>query len=386
MALIKRPWLWEGAVCLVIGLAALEAASFLLTKANLFLINETPTAYKAKGDLDFISLDDWRIERDDWGAWHVPNARTLQRSPCFSVQYASNEVGARDRPFAPDSGERRYLLIGDSFAEGYGVEEPDRAQAHLENATGVRILNFGAAGAIGPVQYWLIYERLARRYRHDGMIVFFYPANDFTENDYQFWLRTKMTFTEGSKERYRPYYAAVGDGTFKVVYPPNAERGTKRSRGRQFLIDYFWSANALRTVKMAWERRFVAEREIELRNGFAGRSYSGYFDATAEQQRAAVYFVEKLLSESKARDIVLIAIPAAEDFARVGAGQKREGTLWWPAFKSARERLRRPITFVDLVDFKPSDMDALFYPCDGHWTPYGNKWAADHIGPFLGRQ
>jgi hypothetical protein len=278
-----------------------------------------------------------------------------------------------------DASKVRYLLIGDSMAEGFGMNENQRAQAHIERLSGIQLLNFGTAGAFGPVQYWLIYEKLARKYKHDGVIVFFYPANDFTDNDYEFWRNTGITYADG-KERYRPYYAASSGG-FSYFYPPNAERGSKRSLVKQLLIEYFWSANALRTFRMAYLQR-AATNEAQ-RGASAARPYSGYFDATPEQQRAAVYFTDKLLRESPAKEHILVAIPTPEDFARIASGQKRERTFWWTQFKSAGERLGRPVKFVDLIDFRPPDIAALFNACDGHWSAYGNKWAGETVAKFL---
>lgn len=355
-------------VPLISGFVTLEVASFVLTKANLFLVNEIPSLYRGEGKL--IGIDDWRTEREEWGAWHLPTSGTTHTSPCFSVTYKSNEVGARDRSFALESSKRRYLLIGDSFAEGWGVSDAERAQALIENATDTELLNFGTGGGFGPVQYWLIYEKLARKYQHAGLIVFFFPANDFTDNDYSFWRRTGQTFVRGSKERYRPYYAHASDGGYQVFYPANTDRVAKRSALKQFIIDNLWSANAMRTLKTTL-LRMVVENEMD--------RYSGYFDSTVEQQRAAVYFIDKILKDSAASDILLVAIPALEDFTRVAAGQSRDKTYWWSQFASARERLGKPITFVDLVDEKPDVVTSLFLDCDPHWSPRGHAWAAGVI-------
>lgn len=380
---MRRGSFFGGAlVFVVVGLVSVELASFLLTKARLFSINETPKLYRLADS--GLGLDDWYTEKDEWGAWHTPNAWTTHTSHCFSVEYHSNEAGARDRPFTVDSPKPRYLLIGDSMTEGYGVKENERAQAHIERVSQMQLLNFGAAGAFGPVQYWLIYEKLARRYKHEGVIIFFYPANDFTDNDYEFWLRTGITYVDGKRERYRPYYAPTKDGTFTYFYPPNAERGSKRSLPKQLLIEYLWSANALRTFRIAYLQRAVAKEDAKKRDN-PTRPYSGYFDATSEQQRAAVYFVDKLLRESQAKDHILVAIPTHEDFARIASGQERGQTFWWTQFKSAGERLGKPVKFVDLSDFRPPDIAALFNVCDGHWSPYGNRWAGETVARFLPR-
>jgi hypothetical protein len=74
------------------------------------------------------------------------------------VSYRSNEVGARDTPFTHTklNSKDRYILLGDSFAEGYGVNFEDTAQAQIEKLLGIDVYNFGSDGYFGPVQYYLI--------------------------------------------------------------------------------------------------------------------------------------------------------------------------------------------------------------------------------------
>jgi hypothetical protein len=161
----------------------LRAILVLASEANLLLFNDVPPIYRTR-----YSGDSWRTQKDLWGSWHKPNT-TDRHHRCFDVQYRSNEVGARDSSFAykKAGSEDRYVLLGDSFAEGYGVNFADTAQAQLERLLGIDVYNFGSAGYFGPVQYYLIYKELASQYQHDGIILFFLPANDFTDNDYSLW-------------------------------------------------------------------------------------------------------------------------------------------------------------------------------------------------------
>ena len=55
----------------------------------------------------------------------------IQKRSCFNVEYKTNEVGARDSAFNNLRG-RNGLLIGDSFAEGYGVNYNQTSQYILE--------------------------------------------------------------------------------------------------------------------------------------------------------------------------------------------------------------------------------------------------------------
>ena len=48
-------------------------------------------------------------------------------------------------------------MIGDSFAEGYGVNLNNTSQKYIEDLTGLNVLNFGVSNNFGVVQYYLIY-------------------------------------------------------------------------------------------------------------------------------------------------------------------------------------------------------------------------------------
>ena len=39
-------------------------------------------------------------------------------------------------------------------------------------------------------------------------------------------------------------------------------------------------------------------------------------------------------------------------------------------------------TFIDLIKYPISNLNDLYLKCDGHWTPEGNKWAADIISRY----
>jgi hypothetical protein len=51
--------------------------------------------------------------------------------------------------------------------------------------------------------------------------------------------------------------------------------------------------------------------------------------------------------------------------------------------KTIASKAGKPVKFIDLANFAPADPTKLFWTCDGHWSVYGNKWAAEIIGPYL---
>ncbi len=256
-------------LAILVSLFSLELFSFVATRANLLLFNDFPSLSAAVLRRRLADTE------GTMGRLAQANATDRHQSRCFDVNYHSNEIGARDTFEAKQDGKIRYILLGDLFAEGYGVNFEDTAQAQLEKLLGIDVYNFGSDGYFGPVQYYLIYKDLASQFQHDGVILFFLPANDFTDNDYSLWKDYHPNW-------YRPYYKRTGNDQYNIFYPaqavPTEHYGDEAELGifKRLLIRYTFTANTLRTIK------YLATR-IPLDNP----GYSGYFDASKEQQQAA---------------------------------------------------------------------------------------------------
>ena len=191
-----------------------EFISYFIYKIKILEISHKPKIYLNK---DEISNDEWWIEENLWGAWHIDNSKTRQIRSCYDATYISNEVGARDSSFSTNA-SNDIILIGDSFAEGYGVNLIDTSQKHIEKLTDLNVLNFGVSNNTGIVQYYEIYKNFAKNYKHNKLIIFFLPSNDFGENDYNNW--------RGSK-RYRPYYKIIENNNYEIFIPKNAVKNHK---------------------------------------------------------------------------------------------------------------------------------------------------------------
>ena len=300
---------------------------------------------------------------------------------CFNVEYSSNEVGARDTSFEEIDHLDNVVLLGDTFAEGYGVKFEETSQYLLETGTGKNILNFGATGSFGPLQYLLIYEQLASKYRHEAVLIYFLPANDFTDNDYSHWLQTGYTFSPQNKERYRPYFNENTTKALELFYPEAAEKraalDAHRKKSvfdwREFLLDNFWSANVLRTSNFL------------LKVGVNFDPYSGYFDASEAQQTSAIAAINAIVETAGDIPVILVSIPTKSDFVRMANGDNSSDQSWWKAFK-ALETENENVVFLDLSQFPVEDSSQLFFSCDDHWSAVGNAWAADIIKDYLVKQ
>ena len=123
-------WIKSSIIVLFSTLMMLEISSFILTKSKLFIINNTPKLYQSI-DRDVQDMLYGRTERDLWGAWHKPNGIYQHTKGCFNVKMSINEVGARDETFTTLS-DNTLILLGDSFAEGFGVSYENTSQFIIE--------------------------------------------------------------------------------------------------------------------------------------------------------------------------------------------------------------------------------------------------------------
>ena len=334
-------------------------ASYLIYKTGLLEISHKPKFYLPK---DELPNDEWWTEKENWGSWHVKNGKTSQKRSCFHAIYESNEVGARDTSFIKNN-ENDIILIGDSFAEGYGVNYNHTSQKILEDISGLNVLNFGISYNFGIVQYYLIYKNLAKNFKHNKLIIYFLPSNDFGENDYNNW--------KGSK-RYRPYYKKINENDYKIFIPNDAIKNykSKTKKIKKKFKDYFWTSGLFINLNYSYK--------IYRNNKKYGKNtFSGYFDSNLDQQKAAIFFIKKIIDEAKT-DIYLVSIPRLQDFDRLNNGGKLE-ELYWIKSLNDMDRNNKKFTFIDLINHPTTNLTDLFLKCDGHWTPIGNKWAAEII-------
>ena len=354
----------------------LELGSFIASKNDLLLYNDTPSFYCSSSCLEDYEEDakDYEpkffgyTEKDPWGAWHVPNRTVRHQSSCFDIKVSFNEIGARDRSFQEVSAES-LLLLGDSFAEGHGVRYENTSQFILEQLMSRDVLNMGCGQQFGPLQELILYQNF-KYLPHSGVIVYILPANDFIDNDSSLWSHRP--------DRYRPYFGS-SENPLEPFYFPQAVKTNSRPpfaiKFRSFIKDYFWSANALRSVIGFLRGDHVVVEKV----GSANRSY---YNDHKEQQRNLVLAHEEIVNISGDKDVLFVIIPSGGDinqYRNRDLPDSYKQSLWYRRLKNLTATNDRKISFLDLMEHLPKDTDSLFIKNDGHWNPHGNRWAAKAI-------
>lgn len=336
----------------------IEALSAAYSLSGLSPTHHLPP-YALSKDEATVPLGDWRTESDDWGAWHQPNSKTRHIKACFDVTYSSNAVGARDKQRAPNaSSHPRYIVLGDSFVEGWGVNENERLTERLEAATGKEFLNFGGAINFGPLQYEILYRQLASQFEHDAIIVFLLPDNDFIDNDPSLW---------SNSTRYRPLFDDNGKAVYRVAKPDRAVSFADKDWLPRSLLRYFWSYGVVMDIK-----RIAAAKDANINP--RQTLYVGYRDPNPKQIENVLTSLRRLKTAAGQRAFSLVLIPRVNDIEAYKKGENLP-----IANILARFGLEQNIPVLDLLPHLAARADylSLYLPCDGHWNAQGQQAVAD---------
>lgn len=308
-----------------------------------------------------IPLGDWRTEFEDWGAWHQPDSKTRHIKACFDVTYRSNAVGARDQPRTLAAATHpRYIVLGDSFIEGWGVDDGERVTDRLEAITGHEFLNFGGAINFGPLQYEILYRQLASRFEHDAVIVFLLPDNDFIDNDPSYWQ---------SSTRYRPLFDGQGNAVYRVAKPDHTVTFSDKDWLPRSFLRYLWSYGIVLDIK-----RLLAAKNAHINP--RQTLYVGYRDPTPAQIAPVLNSLKRLQAAAGRRSVYLAMIPRVNDIQAYLKGE----ALPLPGILAEFAR-QQGITLLDLLPRLATDPDylSLYLPCDGHWNARGHQAVADAL-------
>lgn len=308
------------------------------------------------------------------GMWRHPHSNFVDEGRCYTAHYTSNSIGARDRERSVESdADRRFVVLGDSFVEGYGYDESARFTELLENRSGIEFLNWGTSGAFGTIQEWLLYESKVKAYDHSDVMLFLLPDNDFKDNDP----------SEYGGDTYRPYLRKVGK-EYEVYYPvPFEDRDTSsRTAGqviKNTLDNKVYILNALRLAN-----RIVKDRSNAAIPGTPKPTYQQYSE---EDLDVFLYALGKIADATLGARLHLFLIPRMQDMAHATqTGYDFELVRELDAFASRYGH----VEFMDLLpgmlayaDKNGLEFEDFTLGCDGHWGQHGHEATAVLVFDYL---
>ena len=328
----------------------------------------------------------WKNKPLAEGSFATPDSKTFVRI---------NSKGLRDQEYeyAKPAGVYRILVLGDSFAWGYGVEQgknfTDRLEELLNKSVAgnlVEVINAGVSG-YGSDQELLLLEREGMKYQPDLVLVAF-ATNDFTLDN-----------KSGRHGYYLKPYFSVEGGQLKVMNYPLAD-----------------------VTAGEWEdllKNWKPEEKAENRKGFKGflKYQTKTYPFLSQGLKDMRYSILRSLSRNPAfgrvfnqtridlskEDIDLkVTKKIFMKMKEIASSGNAQLAVFVVPYKSALEKLPNP-HIQDFLDFFQSNEIACFYPYDifykkfksgeklflnhdDHWNENGHMLAAEALRDFLVEQ
>jgi hypothetical protein len=263
------------------------------------------------------------VRHDPRLGWsYRPHSSERHRTSEFEVDVRINAQGFRGEDWREkQAGRPRILVLGDSYAWGWGVEENERFSDVLaRRAQGWEVLNAAVSG-YGTDQQLLLLEDLAPKVRPD-LVICVFCRNDLFENE------SPVVYG-----KHKPYFEVVGaelELRGVPVTEPWLERGS-----------YFYRA----VSKGRWQREFDR----------APRDPDREWLLQCDLYRA----IKRVLGP-----VPLVLVSGEERLVRFAA--EEEG-----------------IHHLDLRSVLSSAVGPTLLPLDGHWTPLAHAEIAAALEPML---
>jgi lysophospholipase L1-like esterase len=307
----------------------------------------------------------WQDINPHFGVWHPANARYRHQKSCFDLIYASNAHGMRDRDVTIASRSSRVVVLGDSFAEGWGAADGRRFTDRRRDLTGIEHLNFGTSGDFGPTQSYLLYKTFAAHFDHRAVIFTILPENDFLDD-----MPTPARLHKGA--RHRPYLIGTYPD-YQVQYPAGAWSGDQRWGWHvKNVLREFWLTFRIADHGVQMVQRIIA---FQTKKAYFDPLRSFYFDYTPEDFDRLRYAIEQIKATAGDRPMLIVTIPFATDSPRIAAN---------PGAPPLRRDLAAlaaglGIAYVDLLEHMGGERKKYFLECDPHWSEAGHQLVAEVI-------
>ena len=282
--------------------------------------------------------------------------------------------------------------MGDSFVEGYGIAEEERVSDLLEGFTDREMLNISSSGNFGPLQYKILYEQLAAKHEHKGIVVGLLPDNDFVDNDSDWWSENK---SQKHLLRHRPYYELAPDaGSFGVRYGVHGKSVPRDdfdvapalpAKGVLGRIMQVSERNMRSILKRLAQRSssFALVHLLSARIGANKRELSapetgtGYFTTDVSALRAAELILDELAQDAAGKSRIMLVFPRDSDISQQKT-QGKQGSMEFIAFLKNVASTGWKVIDLSQVPALQAMPDTTL-GCNSHWNAAANRAAAEYL-------
>ena len=270
--------------------------------------------------------------------------QSRHQTKSFDVNYKINALGYRDKERTPKkaAGTKRVLLYGDSQVFGWGLAAKDRYSNLLENRiANTEIWNL-AVPAYGIDQELLSFEKDAKRFSPDSVILFTSPST---------LGRTRYGY---NYKKYKPQFVLSKTGELDLKPVPKSGR--------------FFSGLLYKSVGWMYLPYFI-ERRLEMLNSKPV--------SNEVRERRKLEHLNKLNKR--------ILLRAKQSVTAVGA----KLIILCPTKNQKRKDLEafskeQGLTFIH-IELSGAKEKWILAPTDHHYNPQAAKVIADQIEPKLRR-
>jgi len=289
---------------------------------------------------------------------HEPGQDGIFETPQFRTFVRINQKGLRDREhlYERENDTERILVLGDSFAWGYGVEESERFSQLLEKSLDAEVINAGVSG-YSTDQELLWYRNEGTKYETD-LVILVLAGNDVGDNDRELV----------STIYYKPKFVLEGGQLVLTGYPvpKTSPRGrfvyslSQRSALAYFLVQRYFDLLSLYS-------------KLKANSDHASSPGSG-INAEKESFKLTMALLDEIrnIAESRKAKFMIVATDR-----------------WWDSpsretYKDFISTLRAEGFLVLDVESMPGfDPEVMLIPNDGHWNQVGHKFVAEKIQAFI---
>lgn len=319
-----------------------------------------------------------------------PNWETYQVAEEYSVRVTTNALGMRGAGASAEKapGVYRVLVVGDSFAFGYGVEDwetfPARLQAELEErGLRVEVLNAGVPG--WSTDGYFVYLREHGFALEPDLVLVALSENELSDMGWN-----RLALDEDRLPRRVESTRRMIDyrGRMRYLDGSPLEVPALDFPGSEWLADH---SELFHRLRLRIAKTWIAlrlESEAERRSQMAGEPPSGPIASLgeAEIQRGLLSGQEFQLRYHRH---LIDAIERASEERGIALRLLLAASPWYPEHGRPGERALHEDCSLDPACLDSADLftgasdpDA-YYPRDGHWTAEGHARVARALADWL---